>query len=86
MRKFGKGKGKSGGANYKKGGSNSSNLALFRNAVNIGGKRPLAYFLCNGPHKVVECPQRAAFNVTQATTKGQGVKNEDYERKEEEPP
>ncbi|XP_039053116.1 uncharacterized protein LOC120195059 [Hibiscus syriacus] len=35
-----------------------------------GGNRPsLRCFLCNGPHRVTECPQRSAFNAMVATTK-----------------
>ncbi|XP_039013228.1 uncharacterized protein LOC120142797 [Hibiscus syriacus] len=35
-----------------------------------GGNRPsLRCFLCNGPHRVAECPQRSAFNAMVATTK-----------------
>ena len=49
-------KGKNGGAGNKKGGSNSSSLASSQNVVTIGGRRPLACFLCNGPHRVTKCP------------------------------
>ncbi|KAE8690049.1 hypothetical protein F3Y22_tig00110929pilonHSYRG00045 [Hibiscus syriacus] len=35
-----------------------------------GGNRPsLRCFLCNGPHRVAECPKRSAFNAMVATTK-----------------
>ena len=80
------GKGKSGGGDHKKGASSSSNSASSRNAVNTGGRRPLACFLCNGPHRIAECPQRTALNAMQATTKGQENENEDCESDEEEAP
>ena len=49
-------KGKSEGTYHKKGESNSLSSTSFRNAINTGGRRPFACFLCNGPHRVAECP------------------------------
>ena len=48
--------------------------------------RPIACFLCNGPHRVAECPQRIALNALQASLCPQRQeKEENVEEEEEEP-
>ena len=59
------GKSKNGGGGS--GVSSHSQTSASSQISNSKGKsKTLAYFLCHRPHRVAECPQRAAINALQA--------------------
>ncbi|KAJ7944105.1 Retrotransposon protein, putative, Ty3-gypsy subclass [Quillaja saponaria] len=65
---FGKpGKNKSGGGDQRKPSYPSNSPQSSRGSVSTSKPRTISCFLCNGPHRVAECPQKTALNALQAS-------------------
>ncbi|KAJ7943087.1 Retrotransposon protein, putative, Ty3-gypsy subclass [Quillaja saponaria] len=68
---FGKpGKNKSGGGDQRKPSYPSNSPQSSRGSVSTSKPRTISCFLCNGPHRVAECPQKTALNALQASDTG----------------
>ena len=55
------------------------------NASNFKPRQPLACFLCQGPHRVAECPHRGALNAIVALSQEGGNSHQSREEVEDEP-
>ncbi|KAJ7971608.1 Gag-asp_proteas domain-containing protein [Quillaja saponaria] len=69
-RQFGKpGKNKSRGGDQRKPSYPSNSPQSSRGSVSTSKPRTISCFLCNGPHRVAECPQKTALNSLQASVR-----------------